>query len=331
MDRYCRKALFGAALAASCGPVWSAGTPAGTPIPNTAIVTYFAAAVPRSATSNTDILLVDERLDVSVVSNDLANVSVSSPDSNAQLSFTVTNIGNGREPLELVVEVVAGDDFDPTNRRIYLDDGDGVFDSDDVLYLFNGNDPVLDPDGAVVVFIVSDIPAGLSDGGVGSLGLRATAVTAGAGGNPAGTVFPGAGDNGVDALTGFSTATALAQGNYIAAQVNASLMKSQTVANPGGGTAPSPGAVVTYRLTLTVASGPALDNARITDAIPSGTSYVADSITLDSGGGAVTLSDAVDADVGRLDTGANPDRIEVQLGTVPAGATRVVTFQVTVN
>ena len=61
----------------------------------------------------------------------------------------------------------------------------------------------------------------------------------------------------------------------------------------------------------------------ITDAIPADTTYVDESITLDSTG----LTDTADADAGTYDGSG----IAVTLGTVAGGTTNIIEFQVVID
>jgi uncharacterized repeat protein (TIGR01451 family) len=101
------------------------------------------------------------------------------------------------------------------------------------------------------------------------------------------------------------------------------LLKTATVADPFGGTTVVPGSVVTYTILATVSGGGSLPNLRITDAVPTGTTYLPGTITL----GGATQTDLVDGDAGSF--AANS--ATVNLGTVPGGQTRTMTFQVRIN
>lgn len=175
------------------------GTPAGTPVDNTATVSYDIGGVPGTALSNTDSFLVAELLDTTLANNDAGNVAAFSPDSGIALSFTLTNTGNGSETFALAFDAaLGGDQFDPQGVQLYLDDGDGIFNRVvDTLYSPGINDPVLAADASRVVFVVGDMPSALAGGDLGSAQLTANAVT---GSGAAGTAFIGAGDGGVDAL-----------------------------------------------------------------------------------------------------------------------------------
>jgi uncharacterized repeat protein (TIGR01451 family) len=304
-------------------PALAVGAPANTAISNTATATFTdPGGQPRTVNSNTSTLRVDELLGAVVVSNDAGNVGVLSPDDDRPLSYTITNPGNGSEPYTLSANAsLGGDQYDPTDVRIYLDNGNGIFEPGvDTLYSPGVNDPVLGPDQSRVVFITSDTPAGRAIGDTAAARLTATAVT---GSGAPGTTFAGQGTGGVDAVVGATTATANAQGVYAVSQTQSTLTKSQTVLDPFGGNHPIPGAVITYTITMNLSGTGTITGAQIDDAIPANTTYVAGSLTLDT----VSQTDAADADAGRF-TGT---AIAVNLGSVPAPATHTVTFQVRIN
>src|SRR5688572_10993428 len=142
--------LAGAILSVSLAtPALAVGAPANTPISNTATATFSDPdGEPRTVTSNTATLRVDEVLGAVVVSNDAGDVGVLSPDDDRPLSFTLTNPGNGSEAFALVPDAsLGGDQYDSTDVRIFLDDGDGLFEpGQDTLHSAGVNDPVLAPD-----------------------------------------------------------------------------------------------------------------------------------------------------------------------------------------
>ena len=307
-------------------PAQALGSLANTPINNTAQASFTDPdGNPQTVTSNTISFFVDEVLNVTVVSTDAGNVNVLSPDDDDPLSVTIGNPGNGSEAYELLADPnLPGDDYDPTDTRIFLDDGDGVFEPGvDVLYVPGVNDPVLAPDTTTVVFVVNDTPAGLATGNTAAVQLTATAAT---GSNPTpGFVFPSAGTGGVDAVVGLTTATANAQGIYAVVTTLATLVKSYTVVDPFGGPTHVPGAVITYTITFSIAGTGTITGAQIDDVIPAFTTYVPNSMHLD--GNLTALTDTADADEGEF-TGTG---IVVDLGSVIAPATHTVDFQVQIN
>ncbi len=312
-----------AALCAPAGLAQAVGTPADTEIRNTATATYDDGTGPRLVNSNQVTLRVDEILDVTVVSNDGANIPVTTPDLGDVLSFTVTNSGNGPEALRFAADPsVGGDDYDPSNNRIHLDsNGNGIFEPlADPLYVLGVNDPLLAADDSIVVFVLNDTPGGLTNGDIGLADLDATAAT---GSGAPGTTFAGQGSGGTDAVVGATTASGSAQGGYVVSSVAASLAKFQAVADPFGGTSTVPGAVITYTLVLTLTGSGNASNTTIADSIPSFTTYVPASMRLDGS----PLTDAVDSDEGRF-TGSG---IEVDLGVLAAPDSITVEFRVVIN
>ena len=301
----------------------AAGTTAGTTISNTATATYNdPGGNPQTANSNQVDIVVDELLDVTVVSADPGDVPVAPGSTNRVLSFTVTNTGNGSEAFRLTPNgAVGGDNFDPTVTSIVIDNGNGVYDPGvDVVYTAGTNDPVLAPDGSVKVFLLSTIPGGASDTHRGIATLTAAAVT---GTGAPGTAFAGQGQGGGDAIVGTTGADGVDDGAYVVQNAVVSLGKVAAIVDPFGGTEPVPGSIVTYTLTATITGSGTLTNVTIGDAIPANTTYQSGTIRLQGS----PLSDATDADVGEFASSA----VNVRLGTVSGGTTRVVTFQVRIN
>ncbi len=300
----------------------AAGTRAGSTISNTASASYDTGGGTQTVDSNQVDLRVDELLDVTVDSSDPADVPTT-PGATAQLlTFSVTNNGNGEESFALsTVANGGGDDYDPAVTQIYIDNGDGVFDANtDTLYTPGANDPVLDPDESVTIFVLSTTPGGVADGDRGTVSLVAASRT---GTGAPGTSFAGQGEGGGDAVVGSTGADGQDQGAYVVSAATVSLVKSAVIVDPFGGSEPVPGATITYTIVATVAGSGSVNGLAITDNIPADTSYVAGSITL--GGAAQT--DAADADAGDY----NGTRINVALGTVAGGQTRTVTFRTTID
>ncbi|MDF3029753.1 MAG: hypothetical protein K0R03_311 [Moraxellaceae bacterium] len=332
-----RAAILATAAATFLTPLaYALGTAAGIDITNVATATYTDPFEgPKTVDSNTSVLQVDEILDVTITANDSGNVNTMSPDSNRVLSFTVSNTGNGSETYALsTVSNLGGDAFDPTSVRIYLDNGDNVFNIlTDTLLVPGTNDPVLAANGTRRIYVVSDIPGSLTNSNVGLVRLVAEAVTAQAtaGADAPGTTFAGAGDNGSDAVVGNTQADATGQNGYVVSLLATTFTKSSSVLDPFGNSTAVPGAVITYTLTFNVTGVGTLTGAQIVDPIPADTTYVPGSLTLQIDAGAATpLTDAADGDAGRL----NGNQIEVTLGTagsVTAASTQTVTFQVEID
>ena len=303
--------------------VWAVGTTANTDITNTASADYFIGATPLTATSNTTTTTVDELLNVTVVGQDAGNqVTVGPGDINQVLIYQITNTGNGTDSYSLTVTNLLGDDFDAIPIAIYLDDGDGVFNAADTL-LDGSNDPVMNADDVITVFVVGDIPVGPTDGQIANIDLTVDSNTAT--GVP-GTGIAAVGDGGTNAVIGTSGGTDTATESYLFSDVLVSLLKSVSILDPLGGSDPVTGATITYSIDVTVTGGGTANGVVISDPIPLNTTYVSSSITL--GGG--PLTDAVDGlDGADFDISA-PTTVTVDLGDLTAG-TQTITFDVTIN
>lgn len=305
----------------------AAGTPVGTVIANTATVDFDLAGTPITLQSNTTTITVVERVDV-IVTVQSPQVIVAASDSNRALLFTVTNTGNGSETFSLTIEsVLAGDDFDPVPAAspIYFDtDGSGDFSVGDQAYAAGTNDPLLAADESVDVFLVNDIPGAVVNGNIGFSQLTVTSLT---GTGAPGTEYAGAGDGGVDAVIGTTGGEDSDSGEYLVSDVAINVVKAQSVADPFGGAEPIPGATITYTITVEVTSAGAATASVLSDPVPTYSSYVANSITLN----AVALSDATDADAGEFDTTGAPE-VVVRLGDLTqADGVQTVVFEVTID
>ena len=311
----------------------AAGTPAGTVIQNTATLTYTIGGVPTTATTPPATFTVVELINVTLVSQDAANVAVSSPDSNRALTFLVTNTGNGTEAFALARNnAVAGDNYDPLNGQagaIFLENGLQVgFQASgpnaDTLYVAGSNDPSLAADASRIVYVVSDTPAALVTGNVGRVELSAAATTVGAAGAAPGTTLPGLGQGGVDAVVGATRALARQSGGYIVSGVAVVLAKSVvSVTDPAGGASVRSGSIVTYRIVLSVNGSGIAQSLALNDPLPANTSYVVNSITVNG----QARSDATDADQAEFSAGA----VKVRFGDTAAPISHTVEFRVVIN
>lgn len=302
------------------------GTPAGTSIANTATATWSAGPGSGFSASTTTTFLVDELVNVVVTLQSVSPVSVTSPDTNRQLAFLVSNTGNGSEKFSLALNAaLAGDQFDPTNPRLFLDtNGTTVYEPGvDPPYQPGVNDPVIPADGSRWVFALCDVPSALANGNLGDASLTATSAT----GTGAGTIVAGAGSGGGDAVIGASGGKSTALGGYLVTDLAVSIVKSAAIADLGGGATPSPGATITYTLKVSVAGTGSVANLVITDPLPPFTSYVASSLRLNG----APLSDAADADAGDFG-GTTANQVTVALGSVAGGSLpQTITFAVTIN
>jgi len=328
MTAYSAPARVGAALLSAllAGAVQADGTAAGTVIENTASISFELDGTPLTQTSNTTSVTVAERIDVSVSLQSPQRL-VAAGGTDQPLRFTIVNTGNGNESYALSLNsAIAGDDFDPVPSAVSIvfdSDGSGDLNAGDQPYVAGDNDPLLAADESVDVFIVNDIPGSAVNG---QLGLSELTVTATTGTGSAGTSFPGLGDGGIDAVVGATTATATVAGEYFVSDVQLAIVKTQRVADPFGGSEPVPGATITYTITVDVSAGTAVA-AVVRDPVPTFTSYVANSLTLN----AAALTDASDTDAGEIDTSSAAE-VVVRLGDLsPTDGTQTIEFAVLID
>ncbi|HNP35007.1 MAG TPA: hypothetical protein PKK10_04065 [Woeseiaceae bacterium] len=323
-----RKTIIVACVLFGSGPnALASGVPPGTVIENQATVSFDLGGTPTTLMSNTTSLTVNERIDVAAVLQS-AQVLTAAGDTERALLFRVTNTGNGTEAFTLAIDnLITGDDFDPEASvpSIYFDtDGSGDLSAADQAYVAGTNEPVLATDAFIDVFLVNDIPVTAVNGDIGRSQLTVKSVT---GTGAAGTVYAGAGDGGTEAIIGASTGEAVDVGEYIVADVQINVLKSQVVGDPFGGTEPIPGATITYTIAVDVTGSGTATASVLNDPVPAFSSYVAGSLRLN----AVALTDATDADAGELDTTAAP-AVVVRLGDLTlADGTQTIEFQVRID
>lgn len=322
-----RATLIACALIGYSAVAGAAGTPVGTVIENTASVTFDLAGTPTTVQTNTTTLTVNERIDV-VVTLQSGQVLVAPNDTNRALLFTVTNTGNGTETFLLGIDnTLSGDNFDPIEAvpAIYFDtDGSGDFNAGDIAYTPGTNDPVLDADDAIDVFLVNDIPGSLANGDIGRSELTATSST---GTGAPGTEFAGQGDGGVDAIIGSTGGESAVFGEYVVSDVQINVLKAQLVNDQFGGNEPIPGATITYTITVEVIGSGTATAATIDDPIPVFTTYTPGTITLNT----AAITDASADDAGEYDTSGTPS-IVVRLGDLTAAdGVQTVEFDVTID
>jgi uncharacterized repeat protein (TIGR01451 family) len=305
---------------------WAIGTPAGTPVQNNATVAWTLGPGTSFTANASTQFLVDELVQVAVTLQTVSPLVVTSPDTNRQLVYLVTNTGNGSESFTLALDAAqVGDQFDPTNARLFIDsNGSTAYEPGiDQPYVLNTNDPVLAPDASIHVFALCDIPSARPNGDLGNVLLTATSKT----GTGVGTIVIGGGTGGTDAVIGAGGGINARLGGYLVNDLAVSVVKSAVVSDLGGGSTPAPGSTITYSLLVSVAGTGTVANLVITDPLPPFTSYVAGSLRLDG----TPLTDVVDGDAGDFG-GTAANRVTVALGSAAGGsANRTISFAVTIN
>jgi uncharacterized repeat protein (TIGR01451 family) len=281
--------------------IYAKGVLAGTEIINFATLQYEIDGVPQSATSNIVVDKVDQVIDVDVVWNDTSPIIVTSGDNDKVLTFKVTNTGNGEDTFDLTHEAnTTSPMFVVQNPQIFIDtNNNGVF---DISIDHEQSSIALEADAFSIIFLVSDMPDGsYPSGSISSNAIKAKSHRFGSG--VPGTTYEGAGTGGGYAVDGISGGVDKAWGVYeMGNDLEVKLTKSSTPSSEV-----SIGTIVRYNIVVELSGNGNVYNLIITDAIPTGTTYVAGSLKLDG----VSLTDAADSDSGRF-TGSG---IEVDLGT----------------
>lgn len=307
----------------------AAGTPAGTTISNTATLEYSVDGTPfPPENSNTATLRVDELIALTLTWQDGSPVAVGTPDANTPLTFALTNTGNGIETFTLSRNLgLSGDQYDPlaSSTPLYVESngtpglqtgvgGDTAYSGSVTLPANAGSNST------VMLYVVSDTPAGLAQGDLGDVRLTAASATPGASGSALGTVLAGAGDGGSDAVVGVPLGQATAIGRY---QVNGlAVVIAKSLLSPTNPAALTPGATVTYQLTLTLSGTGIATNLVLSDPIPAGITYLAGSAQLSGSPNCNPCTDAADADPVSFSAGT----LAAMLGNIAAPATFVLTF-----
>ncbi|KQN02096.1 hypothetical protein ASE82_12635 [Sphingomonas sp. Leaf230] len=290
------------------------GTPAGTPIVNTAGLRYDADGTAQSTSSNTVTIIVAERLDVALVRDGRGAVVVTAQP--VAIPFTLTNLDNGAESFVLAASVSPGA---AVLRTLVIDtDGDGLYDPAKDVAPVDGKTPLLTPGQSIKLLAIL---VATPDGGATNAVLTVTARST-TGSGATGNVYPSAGDGGGDAVVGPTGALATVSVPLGTALAGPVLLKSQSVRAADGSQTAVRDAVITY--TLEARFTDAVTGARIADPIPVGTVFVPGSLTLDG----APLSDGADDDAGRFDpSAAQGAGVTVALGRVAAGSSHTVQFK----
>ncbi|MDX2111103.1 MAG: hypothetical protein SFY80_12770 [Verrucomicrobiota bacterium] len=297
--------LLGLAALAGTINAFAAAPLAGTAIGNQASATYTDdSGATRTATSNTVITIVQQ-----VASFDLIDPRTRSvaPGGTVYFPHTLINLGNGTDSFDLSAALTTGS---LTNIFIYADaDNNGI------------------PDNFVNIATTGNVAAGASFNFV----VAATM--------PGNVVAPHTSTVTVTATSDFSQTGAGApvqtDTNLDTAVVTADAVlvvtKSISVGSGPPGTTP-----VTYTLTYTNSGNNTATNFTITDAIPVGMTYIANSARWSVTGAGTVLSDsAVVATQGTapntIDYSITGSTITALIGQVIAGQSGSLTFQVGVN
>lgn len=285
----------------------AAGTDAGTPVNNTATVSYQVGTVAQTpATSNTDTFVVDRKVNLTVDETNSAATTVTlgmTGLGGSYTTFTLTNLTNDTMDFRLTATQSATGgapafgsvndsfDLDSATFKIYVDtDNSGTFTAGDTEVTYIDN---LAEDDSKTLFVVGTVPnANLANGSVATVTLTATAADkAGTTASPSAAmtndttndkatiqnVFADAAANGDAALNG----QASDKDDYILAAPTVAVYKSSYVTNgnitDSSTLANTPGATVEYCIAVRNTGGAAATTVNIADIIPANTTYVAGS------------------------------------------------------
>lgn len=376
--------LFGAILAVMLpSGAWAVGTPSGTSINNRATIDYDVGGVDQEdiesspagnstagAGAGADTtFVVDNRVDLTVVSQGNTNVSTSQLD--AALEFLLTNVGNTTQGY--LLEVVNGTTNIPmANVEIYIENGAtaGFQAVEDTLYAGGSNAGDLNPntgtatDAQLTAYIVADAPASATNGDTDTYWLRATttdATTTTVTTNTAGADNPAAVDNvladadadGAGAIDGQYDGRHADSGDFVVAASSLTVTKTHVVVSDpiNGTTNPKaiPGAVIEYTVNITNAAGSAIAQTvtvsdDLTALVTGGSPQMAFNVDgyaagfglrlrTDTGAGFgawTNLSNGADVDAGDWNaTGANT--VTVDCGNLDATHAAEVQYQLTIQ
>jgi hypothetical protein len=322
-------------VALGATPAFAVGTTAGTAINNTATVNYQVGGVAQNAVnSNINTITVDRRVDLVVA--EVGNVTT------LDLGLTITQQTGGTATHG------GTDNFDVTAPAAFVDtNGNGTYDAGtDTAVTFLDE---LAADTQRTVFIVANIPLGRANGDVADVMLTAQAREAGTAGTQGAVVTQTAGANtaGVDTVFADAAGTidAARDGQHsddddytVSAAVLTVTKQSRVISDPLNGTTNPkaiPGALVEYCIVVANATGAApATNVNIGDNLPTQTTYETAFGIFQNGtytGTPGTGTCNLDGTAGGTFSATPAPNVSGTLGTLAAGATRTLYFQVRIN
>lgn len=351
-----------------CGSVavswWStvaqaAGTEAGTSIPNQASVSYSVGGTQQSVDSNIATFVVDKKVNLTVTGGVITQTAIGTTDQ--VTAFQVTNLTNATQDFRLTVDqqslsipLLGSDNFDVANLRVFVDaNGNGTYEpaTDTAVYIDE-----LQADTSVTVFLVGNIP-NVPGEDTAIVSLSAQAAAGGLAGTPGPALVPtsilqadspstmdivfadvvgpfDAARDGIGrAFNAFRIGTAAVTMTKTARVVSDPV---NLLVNPRA----IPGAVMEYCLTVSNAGPGSATGVSITDAVPAGTTYISNSLTvggLGVGGQCVLNGTTEDDDTSGADEtdlyggSFNGTTVRSDIPALVAGLSLTAAFRVTVN
>ena len=265
---------------------------AGTVIGNQATATYVdATSTTRTTLSNVVQTTVSQVKSFTLTSN---NSKTAAPGQTVYYPHTITNSGNGTDTYALNT-ATAGGAVTQTNLLYYIDaNGDGVPDNNTPI---TSSGPI--PAGTQFNFVVAGTVPG--------------SATAGS----SGTITVNVSDTNATAASNTDTTTV----------ANSVINVTKSLSVTSGA---SPTGAVDVKLSYTNSGTLDATSVLLTDALPSGMSYVINSGRW-SASGTTPLTDAAGGDPVGINYSSSGGTITATIATVPAGTSGYVTFQVKIN
>lgn len=355
-----------ALVALSSTSALAEGTAASTSIRNEVSVTYSVGGTAQEAVEAFDEFVVDRKVNLTVEETNNAATIVQNGDVDQITTFSVQNLSNDTIDLALSVLQQNGgagafsgtDNYDVLDNatnpiEIFIAPGSGADFADAVAADYIDE---IAPDQIYTVFVVADIPTGLSNDDVATVALTANAF-AGGSANQLGTAATpnelvtaatndaavvdtvlADGDSGVGEDGGANDGAFAARDDYRVIAANVTVAKTSRVVDDGigGGSVEFyvPGATVEYCIAVSNASGAATASGiTVSDSLPDNVTFVANSIvvngTTDVAG--VCQTDGTSGTAANSNYDATGREVSADLQDVAAGDSKTLIFQVTID
>jgi len=247
------------------------GVKAATVIESMATLSYSIGEKKELVKSNVSKIVVAQLIDLVVSWSDLDEVVVNSGEKFKILSFRVKNIGNGKDKISLLGNILKyKSDFLPKGVSIYIDENDNLnFDSKDR----QKKSLELEADEEKMVYLVCDIEKkrDLKSSDKSYIALKAVSLTGGSG--IKGKVHKNSGIDGVDAVDGLSGGVGEDVGILVYKDINLDIKKELNY-DPKSG-------LITVLLHLSSSNSGSFKDVNVDDFIPKQTMLVDGSLMFD--------------------------------------------------
>lgn len=330
------------------------GTDAGVDITNTVTVTYSVGGVSQTAIQDTDTLKVDRKVNLTVADIDGTTTVVAGQQDQA-IAFNVSNLTNDTVDLVLTLDQSSTDDGNISNVQYYVENGTTAGFQADEDTLLTGTTIYLEDmleDETRKVYVVGDIPAGLTAGNQIDVNLVATAhaTAAGTGTGPGAVLTNTAGGNTTNVDTALNDAAGTASGDaandgkhsdvnsFVVAGAGVTVSKtSRVISDPVNGTSNPkaiPGAVVEYCIAVTNGGSFPATGITVDDPLPSQVTFAPDQF---GATGDIVINGSLAA--GLCTGGTQTDKsyttatttVNNALADIAAGNTSTLYFRVTID